>query len=78
MSEAEIKKNLHIAIEEINDEAFLQAVYTIVSSKVEESKEYELTPEQLRILEDRRAKHLSGESKSYTWDEVKERIRNRK
>jgi hypothetical protein len=76
MSVAEIKKHLYNAIEEIDDEAFLQAVYTIVSSKTE-NVEYELTSDQLQILEDRREKYIRGEGKSYTWDEVKDRIRKK-
>jgi hypothetical protein len=76
MSVAEIKKHLYKAIEEIDDEAFLQAVYTIVSSKTE-NVEYELTAEQLQILEDRRETYLRGEGKSYTWEEVKDRLRKK-
>lgn len=76
LSVAEIKKHLYNAIEEIDDEAFLQAVYTIVSSKME-NVEYKLTSEQLQILEDRREKYIRGEGKSYTWDEVKDRIRKK-
>jgi hypothetical protein len=77
MSVAEIKKHLYKAIEEIDDEAFLQAVYTIVSSKMEHGVAYELTDDQLQILEDRREKYMKGEGKSYSWDEVKDRIRKK-
>jgi hypothetical protein len=77
MSVTEIKKHLYKAIEEIDDEAFLQAVYTIVSSKMGQGATYELTTDQLQILEDRREKYLKGEGKSYTWDEVKDRIRKK-
>ena len=78
MSAAEIKQHLYKAIEEIDDEDFLQAVYTIVASKAAQGEEYELTAEQLNMLEERRAQYLRGEGKSYTWDEVKERLKNRK
>jgi hypothetical protein len=61
MSVTEIKKHLYKAIEEIDDEAFLQAVYTIISSKMEQGTTYELTAEQLQLLEDRREKYLKGE-----------------
>ena len=76
MSVAEIIKHLNKAIEEIDDEAFLEAVYTIVYSKTE-NVEYELTSEQLQILEYRRETYLRGEGKSYTWEEVKYRIRKK-
>lgn len=77
MTSLALKKSLHQAIDEIEDEIFLQAVYTIVSSKVEDAKEYELSDEQLHILEERRAKYLSGKGQSYSWDEVKERLKKK-
>lgn len=77
MTSLALKKNLHQAIDEIEDEIFLQAVYTIVSSKVEDIKEYELSDEQLHILEERRANYLSGKGQSYSWDEVKKRLKKK-
>jgi Putative addiction module component len=32
----------------------------------------DLTPEQYSIIEQRRENHLTGKSKSYNWDEVKQ------
>jgi hypothetical protein len=78
MSVTEIKKHLYKAIEEIDDEAFLQAVYTIISSRKEQGVTYELSDEQLQILEERREKYMKGEGGTYTWDEVKDRIRKKK
>ena len=77
MTSLALKKNIHQAIDEIEDEIFLQAVYTIVSSKVEDVKEYELNDEQLHILEERRTKYLSGQGQSYSWDEVKKRLKKK-
>jgi hypothetical protein len=37
-----------------------------------------LTSEQLTFLDEERKKHFSGEGKSYSWDEVKEMIRQKK
>ncbi len=78
MSVTEIKKHLYKAIEEIDDEAFLQAVYTIISSRKEQGVTYELSDEQLQMLEERREKYLKGEGGTHSWDEVKDRIRKKK
>ena len=37
-----------------------------------------LTAQQLAFLDEERRKHFSGEGKSYSWDEVKEMIRQKK
>jgi hypothetical protein len=39
---------------------------------------YELSDEQLQILEERREKYMKGEGGTYTWDEVKDRIKKKK
>ncbi len=36
-----------------------------------------LTEEDYKTIDSRRERHLNGESKSYSWEEVKEKIRNR-
>ena len=37
-----------------------------------------LSAEQLNFLDEERKKYLSGEGKSYNWEEVKQMIRNKK
>ncbi len=50
----------------------------VESTKIEENESgiFGLTDEHKQIIDQRIAKHLSGESKSFTWDEVKENARN--
>lgn len=36
----------------------------------------ELSDEELAILDERRERHLKGESRSYTWDQVEEILKN--
>lgn len=38
--------------------------------------ELELSDEELTILDERRERHLKGESRSYTWDHVEEILKN--
>lgn len=44
----------------------------------EAESEFVLTDEHLKILEERRKNHLSGKSKSYSWDEVKKSLGKKK
>lgn len=69
-----IKKKLTKAINEIEDTDFLEALQTIVNSKKEEEKIYQLSTDQKRELDKRQARHKSGESKSHTWAAVKKSL----
>lgn len=66
-----IKKKLTSAINEIDDNDFLQALHTIVNAKKEEDAIYQLSPAQKRELDKRQARHRSGNSKSYSWAATK-------
>jgi Putative addiction module component len=66
-----LKKKLTKAINEIEDEQFLKALDTIVSSKQEDEMIYELSAAQKKELDKRKANHLSGKSPSYSWAQVK-------
>ncbi len=67
MTTAVLKKELHAYIEKLGKEK-LEAIYTLVA---EPEVEYELTEDQLEMLEERRKAHKSGKSKSYTVAEVR-------
>lgn len=72
MTASILKKRITKAIEQIEDEHFLQALYTIISSNTP-SKPYTFTKEDEYIVEERRAKYLSGKAKTYTTSEVRKR-----
>ena len=42
-----------------------------------EEEQDRLTEEDYKIIDARRESHLKGESKSYSWQEAKQRIQNR-
>ena len=69
-----IRKKLTQAINEIEDTDFLRALHTIVNSKKEEEAIYQLSSPQKKELDKRKEKHLKGESKSYSWAEVKKSL----
>jgi hypothetical protein len=58
--------------------AFLNYIRTldfVQEEKIYDTSIYGLTNEHQQIIEQRMAEHLSGESKSYTWEEVKANAR---
>jgi phosphate uptake regulator len=74
MSSTKIKKYLHKQIDELYDN-ILQEIYVILQSYSKEGTDLKLISEQIKELEKRKQKHLSGESKSYTWQEVMDRLK---
>jgi hypothetical protein len=68
MTSAALKKELHKAIDHIEDESFLKAVFTIVNEK---KNQFDLSAQEWKEVENIRKQHKSGKSKSYSWEEVK-------
>lgn len=60
------------------DEKKIMGLYNLLEEAIKEKNSSALTTEQLAFLNNERKKHLSGESKSYNWQEVKEMIRQKK
>ncbi len=57
--------------------AFINYIRTLDFISIKEKEklaEYSLTNQQIQILEDRKKKHKNNESKSYSWDEIKEEL----
>ncbi|WMJ75522.1 addiction module protein [Cytophagaceae bacterium ABcell3] len=71
-----IREELHKIIEQVEDEKILQAVHTILEKEVKETVGFDLTEEQKTELDKRIERHKKGESKSYTWEEAKQKIRS--
>jgi len=75
MEEESIKELLYQAIEKIDDEKLLSAVYTILSSATQDNEiDVEVSDERLAMLKARESRYLNGEEKVYTIDQVKEKI----
>ncbi|HEV7230617.1 MAG TPA: hypothetical protein VGO45_04770 [Bacteroidia bacterium] len=68
MTTTALKKELHKAIDSIDDATFLQAVYTIVNEK---KLQFDLSADEWKEIELAQKHHKAGKSKSYNWDEVK-------
>ncbi len=61
------------------DERKIKGLYSLLEENIiEQSSTEELTKAELTFLNKERKLHFSGKSKSYTWEETKEFIRNKK
>ena len=60
------------------DDKKIKGLYSLLEDSIHEKNAPRLTEKQLNFLNEERRKHLSGESKSYSWEEVKGMIRKRK
>lgn len=68
-----LKVELNKAIAKIDDKSFLEALYTIVHNKVEPF-EYELTNEDVKIIEARQSEFKAGKIKGMTVGEVRKKV----
>jgi len=76
MTASSLKKRIISKLDEVNNTEVLKAVYTILESTSDQRAEYRLTAAQEKELDLRIALHASGKSKSYPWEEVKERLKS--
>jgi hypothetical protein len=78
METAGIREQLHQYIDK-GDEKFLRLMYALAKEYNDEDDfEYEFTEDDIKAFDERRAKRLSGESKTYNWQEAKEIITGKK
>ncbi|MCU7614782.1 addiction module protein [Chryseobacterium sp. GMJ5] len=74
-SHLEIRKRIHEFID-IADERILRIINGIINAE-EQEDDYPTIPDwHYDEINERREKYLSGESKSYTWEEVKEKAKS--
>jgi len=78
MSSTKIREKLHDYIER-GDDRFLKIVYAMAKEYLEgEPSQYELSDEQVKVLNERRQRYLSGEGETFTLKETLERARSQK
>ena len=77
MDTLSIKAALHKRIDAINDEKILEAVYTILESTRNDASDYELTHEQLMMLQERDEKYQRGEMKTQSLEEFQKEMKDK-
>ncbi|MDB5086208.1 MAG: hypothetical protein JWR09_202 [Mucilaginibacter sp.] len=60
------------------DDSKVKAIYTLVEEDMNKADTFELTNEQLNILDIEREMHLSGKTKSYTRQEANQIIKGQR
>ncbi len=77
MTKATLKEELRKAIGKVDDKHVLEAVYSMIYSHLH-ADNIEITPEDKAMLDERLARDKAGLDKSYTWEEVKARVRKKR
>lgn len=77
MTIAAIRERLKTYVDDIDDKK-VKALYTLLESDIEDNTSFVLSEEELKILDKEHALHISGKTKSYTWEETKEIIRGKR
>ena len=77
MTTTEIRKELRQYINKA-DSRFIQMVYAMMKADEEGDENFVLSELQKNELDARVKRHKSGESKSYGWEEVKQRARSQR
>ena len=75
MTTTEIRKELRQYISKA-DNRFIQFVYAMMKVDEEGDEDFVLSPLQKKELDTRVKRHKSGESKSYSWEETKQRAKS--
>jgi len=77
MEATTIREKLHQYIDS-SDEKLIKMMFAMAKEYNEDDElDYDFT-EDIKILDERRQKRLSGESSTHTWEEVKKSITDRK
>jgi len=77
MTTSAMRKQLITYLADADDKK-IKGLYSLLEETIQEKASSGLTAEQLRFLKEEHRKHISGESKSYNWEEIKEKIMKRK
>lgn len=60
------------------DDKKIKGMYLLVEDDIENAEKFELSAENIKMLEIIRERHTKGRSKSFTWPEAKQIIRSKK
>ena len=77
MTKETLKKNIHKTVDKIDDTALLEAVYTLLNKASNHNDDYEWTERDIKIVEERKAKYLSGKEKGMTLKEFNKKIQKK-
>ena len=70
---------LNLEIDNLKAQAFLDFIKTLDFVKIKEkddSSDFVLTNEHISLLDERKQNHINNMSKSYSWNEIQDELRN--
>jgi hypothetical protein len=76
MDTATLKSSLHQIVDASNDMDLLEFFYEALASNKNQQENLTLSKEQKELLDSIKARHHKGESKSYSWSQTKNYIKN--
>lgn len=74
MQTTSIRQKLHQYIDNGDDKLLKMMLAMAKEYNEDDGLEYEITAEDIKILDERRQKRLNGESTTHSWTEVKKAI----
>jgi hypothetical protein len=77
MTTSAIRKKLITYLADADDKK-VKAIYTLFEDEINHEAEFRLTNEHIKILDERKAKHISGKDKSANWQDVHDSIRKKR
>ena len=78
MQTTQIRQKLHQYIDD-SDEKLLKLLFAVAKEHNDDDDfEYEFTAEDIKEFDSRREKRLSGETRTYSWEEAKDIITGKK
>lgn len=77
MDTTNIKEQLHECIDK-GDERLLRLIYALVKEYNDDNTQYQFSEEDINQFDERRQMRLSGESRTYTWEETKAIVTGKK
>ncbi len=77
MTTKSLKKHIHETVESINDVVLLEAVYTLLNKASQSIKGYDWDENDIKIVEDRKAKYKSGKLKAMSLIELNKKIQKK-
>lgn len=73
MTKTALRKKIVDCVEQVQNEKILEAVYTLLNEQTD-NNDYEISADDLKIIETRRKAVLNGEEKLYTATQVKRKL----
>ena len=77
MTATAIRKRLLTYLADADDKK-VKAIYTLFEEDIKKEEVFKLTDAHIKILDQRRARHLNEKDNSYNWEEVHDKIRKRR